>query len=288
MVMQGKRGLIGSGNLRKSILGNNLRRCLLSSGITVLPVPTVRLDASVASAYTDAGVTLATDGQRIQQWNDQSGNNNHFSQTDTTKQPLYKTNIQNGLPIIRFASDGHDLDCLKRNIAFTSNAITVFAVHTKAAAGGAFNQYSRIVGFWNTGDNAGTVGDYGNTNGWAALLWDRVTYTRAVRTYRNGAEIAKIDPAVAYGTFTQWTAKIEQGNCTLRQDGVETTGTTSTTAMNANQVLIGGSALSQAQSINLDSELNGDIAEIVIYNQVLNAAQISLQESQLKSKWGTP
>src|SRR4051812_22866976 len=58
-----------------------------------------------SNVYTDAGTTLATDNTLVQQWNDQSGNSKNASQI-ATNQPTYRTNIQNGFPVIRFTSPG--------------------------------------------------------------------------------------------------------------------------------------------------------------------------------------
>lgn len=52
--------------------------------------------------YNDAGSTLATDTQTVQQWNDQSGNNNHVSQATSGKRPTFRTNIHNSLAVVRF------------------------------------------------------------------------------------------------------------------------------------------------------------------------------------------
>ena len=54
--------------------------------------------------FTDNGTTGATDGQLVQQWNDQSTIANHARQTDGARKPTYRTNIINGNPVLRFAT----------------------------------------------------------------------------------------------------------------------------------------------------------------------------------------
>lgn len=61
----------------------------------------LRADAGV---YKDAGVTLAIDGDTVQQWNDQSGNVRNFTQAVAGNRPTFKTAIVNGLPVVRFAA----------------------------------------------------------------------------------------------------------------------------------------------------------------------------------------
>lgn len=53
-------------------------------------------------AYTDAGSTLATNGQTVQQWNDFSGNASHATQGTAGTRPVFTTGGQNGKPYLRF------------------------------------------------------------------------------------------------------------------------------------------------------------------------------------------
>ena len=55
-----------------------------------------------AGAYNDAGTTLATNGQTVQQWNDQSGEGYNLSQATSADRPTYNTNQLNGQPGINF------------------------------------------------------------------------------------------------------------------------------------------------------------------------------------------
>jgi hypothetical protein len=57
----------------------------------------------VQAVQSDVGVTVATG---VSQWNDQSGNTNHYTQATTTKQPALIANALNGLPVI--TGDGVD------------------------------------------------------------------------------------------------------------------------------------------------------------------------------------
>lgn len=51
--------------------------------------------------YTDSGSTLcSSDGDRIAQWNDLSGNGRNGTQTTSSSKPTYKTNILNSLPMV--------------------------------------------------------------------------------------------------------------------------------------------------------------------------------------------
>jgi hypothetical protein len=66
------------------------------------PILWLKADAGV---YTDAGVTVASNGQTVQQWNDQSGNNNHVAQMNLSQKPIYSTNMFNGKPTLLFSGN---------------------------------------------------------------------------------------------------------------------------------------------------------------------------------------
>jgi uncharacterized protein (TIGR03382 family) len=80
--------------------------------------------------HLDAGAGVSESGGTVTQWADQSGNPNHFEQTNAAMQPVLVPAALNGLPAIRFTSDrldavaGHNLN----NAA--ALPFTVFAVTT--------------------------------------------------------------------------------------------------------------------------------------------------------------
>jgi len=68
------------------------------------PILWLKADAGV---YSDAGITPATNGQPVQQWNDQSGNNYHLSQLTAGVKPTLASTSVNGKPALLF--DGDDM-----------------------------------------------------------------------------------------------------------------------------------------------------------------------------------
>lgn len=50
----------------------------------------------------DAGTSTTTDGAGVSQWDDQSGNTRNATQATAARQPLYKPNVLNGKPVLRF------------------------------------------------------------------------------------------------------------------------------------------------------------------------------------------
>jgi len=94
-------------------------------------------------AYSDAGTTLAVDGDNIRQFNDQSGNSNTLEQASASSQPLYDIGtIGSGLASIKITSNDH-LDTTSALLFEQPDAnFTFYLVYKKASLG--INNY--IVG----------------------------------------------------------------------------------------------------------------------------------------------
>jgi len=73
-------------------------------------------------AYNDAGTTLATNGQSIRQWNDNSGNSKHFEEGSVGQQPVFATGVINGYPTVRFDGNNDRLS----NLSITSGSSANF------------------------------------------------------------------------------------------------------------------------------------------------------------------
>jgi lysophospholipase L1-like esterase len=71
------------------------------SPLSLSPLAYYKADIGV---YNDAGITLATDGQTVQQWNDQSGNGWNLTQGTAGSRPTYNAPINGGIGSILFAN----------------------------------------------------------------------------------------------------------------------------------------------------------------------------------------
>ena len=82
-----------------------------------------------------SSITGMDDNEAVALWADLSGNDYHCSQSTGAKQPLYKTNIINGKPVVRF--DGADDLLVSSDTAFsTSGYFTAFVVMQSSDVGG--------------------------------------------------------------------------------------------------------------------------------------------------------
>ncbi len=218
--------------------------------------PTLWLKAD-AGAYTDAGTTLATDGQTVRQFNDQSGNGNHASQATAGNRPLWIAAGQNGLPVLRF--DGID-DYLDTALSAVSQPYTLFIVG-KAT---------------NIGTNAARFVDANSVN--RALFGVKATTGLTQQFAGSLLEGA----GNRSGAFHQWTALYNGASSLSRMDGASEIATANAGTNSWATLRIGADNVPAASS-----QLNGDICEIILYpsDQTTKFATV---EGYLKTRWGTP
>ena len=235
------------------------------------------LVASVASAATlgyttnlklwlkaDAGVTADGAGD-VSQWNDFSGNSHDGTVSNTA--PNVIPGALNGLPVIRFNGASDSL-ILGNGAVQSSSDFTIFAVANSTATGG-LNR--AIYANWNFSDPFGSV---------------------FMGVIANSA----IDQPVRL-TPTLTSNSLVNPSTHFRLKGVYNT-TGGTSDVYQDEVLFGtGGATPRSGAadsyIGVQGELNqefwdGDIAELLIYDHVLNAADTAAVESYLTAKWFTP
>jgi hypothetical protein len=221
--------------------------------------------SDAATLFTDTARTtpVASDADVIKGVTDKSGNGYHV--TEATDGPAYKVNIQNGLSVSRY--DGNN-DTLS-NTAFSDfgDAYTVFAVATFALAGAADAGQAILE------VSTGTI----NTG---FLLWHDTTIKwRGI----GAAQYTTGTGDVRDGSWNVWTGMLTSGTQQIRllKNGTQVGTDTAYTAPNPNTL----NRLDLAHIIAGGFYLNGDIAEVAIYNAVLSDAHRDGVESYLGTKW---
>ncbi len=226
--------------------------------------------------YTNNGFTAASDGQLVQQWSDQSLAFNHARQTNNTHKPVYRTNQINGYPSLHFAGD---------------NFITALAA-AGIAGNESFNFF--IVLKQHSYLNTGTI-----TDGYGTFIVDRATEVEQLMSLkivdsnkfgyqkRNNAGGNLEGPQSAtpapIGTFSIVTFfRNYNSNYGIYIDGRLDV----TTTNNVNDQINGPVIQLGRHAVNANQGLDGEIAEVIVYDDALTSAERKRIESYLAIKYG--
>jgi hypothetical protein len=232
-----------------------------------------------AGSYQDASTTPSVNNTLVHTWLDQSGNGNHFNQIDTGKQPVYKTNILCSKPVIRFD--------ISRRTFLQSNMLlgglkTVFivfvmppmtnAARTLLSLKGPTDAFTEIVATDFPGYRPlTTVSDLPSTPG-GGFYQPSVGINTAFSA--QGNLVCMKFNGGAYSDPTSYEINMDNMINTVSGGGL-------LGRYNADITTIGARA--PFQNINF---LTGDIAEIIVYDRLLSAAETSSVSAYLIVKYG--
>lgn len=215
----------------------------------IAPPPIVWVDASQ--------ITGLADTDPVPSWTNLApGSSETFSQASGANQPTYHTNVQNGLPAVRFSGVGQHLD---GSVAQTLKPVTVFAVI-----------------MWTGGNGAFLVG---NTTGNAALI-SRVISSKFNLNAEGVADFATSTSNVPNGTASMWDYSYSlPGDYQFGFNGVDDG--------NGNvNVAIGPAPICLGARDSSSLYWTGDMYEIIIYNEVVTPAVRAQVQRHLIAKWG--
>jgi hypothetical protein len=272
-----------SANYQKRLIGNESGlvgywKLDKGSGTTVADSTTNANAGTITGAVWDNSEPFTEpidDGTAVRIWSDQSGNGYDATQSTTAARPTYIASGLNGLPVVRFdgtddnlALSGGALGML-RNVAgatvflvvkypANSTAMFPFAIRTNATT-------PRIQMLQSSANKFQTAGRRLDADTTITL-----TSTQSVTTN-----------AVIQTAFADYQNTILRQFINGTIDGenlsFQTSGNTSDTDSNA--ISIGATAVPSFP-------LNGDIAEIIVYNRALNTSELSQVHRYLSRKWG--
>lgn len=238
----------------------------------------LRADKNV---YTDAGSTLAANGQTVQQWNNQGQSAYNVVQSTSGNRPQYVTSAMNFNPVLRFVSSGGThkfLDFGSMGISSSSdlNFITVVKPTSVANAGAVGDGAGGYIIDRNSGSASSnpladlklvTPGKFGvqkrddsggGLGGVITTTSVNLTAPQIVGYYR--------DYGVRYGIYYNG---VQEATQTPDSDG----------PLTLPNLRIGA-------HYDGDKGLNGDFSELIFYNRDLNATERNLINSYLAIKYG--
>jgi hypothetical protein len=226
-----------------------------------------------AGVYHDAGVTLATNGQTVQQWNDQSGSGNHATQATSGDRPTYNTNVQNSLPGIAF--NGSATYLFNGYTGWPYTALIVFkssnVLNYQEFLGADDSSHSTSNGvYYYQLNNSGMCHLAVQTTGGQTVTPNDTVLTNGtvyVATFQVNTSTTKVSEVYQINGTTQtsgsWSGSLEPIDAST------------------NKPLIGAGWYGRA----VTDYLNGSIFEILIYNSIVSADILVLAQSYLQIKW---
>ena len=236
------------------------------------------LDASDSSTLFDAtagGSLVTTDGAAVARWADKSGNNRNLIQATTNARPFLKTSIKNGKNVIRFDGTNDVLGLSNATLTNNISAVTMFAVFRSTRSLSPNVYQTAIHQSIGTNSNSTRASIYATDTtevGGRRLDSNSYQFVKANTLSTNEWVIAGSIHNYQAATLTAF----KNGSGTSRVGGFQTSGNTSAT--NSQLISVGGTS-------DANEWLNGEIAEVIIYNSALTTTQRQAVEAYLNSKW---
>jgi uncharacterized repeat protein (TIGR01451 family) len=209
-----------------------------------------------SEAFSDAGATNAVNNSTVQQWGDQTTNNNNLDNVTAAQRPTFLANGLNFNPILRFNA-GHFLAKVTPTLgAIGSGAKEYFAVTTNVTN----TAQGTVLNFSTNPQAAGTNLAYGVANNIGTGV-----FTNSYQTLRTLANSGSVAAPHVYNTNS---ASGAMSTWTYLSDGLATGSATNTGTDATPNVSIANMAVGArfSTSGSVGSLLAGDIAEIVFYN----------------------
>jgi hypothetical protein len=255
------------------------------------------LDAAAPETLFDAtsgGSLVAADGA-VARWEDKSGNGRHATQATSGSRPLRKTSIQGGKAVLRFDGTNDSLSIASSAETFKflhSVSSTVFCVFKSGATAnpghslyvvfGTANTTTSVVGvtLYTSDGNASTANDaiywYVSRGGAGTypVFFDGNNYFPS-----NAFALISLLSRPQDGTSANRLAIRRNGGNLSTENAPGGSPQTVSTANSTNDLTIGRLPSGESEF------LNGDIAEIIIYNAALSDTDRAAVEAYLIGKW---
>jgi hypothetical protein len=214
------------------------------------------LELHPSAYYAAWAITGLVDGDPVGTWLDLSGNGNHATQATAAKKPLYKVNIVNGQPVVRF--DAVD-DAMTTSLVLTA-PYTVFVVYDCSSA---IVTGRRAV----QGSSNWLIGPY------------QASWSYHAGAFVSGSLAAGADPPFVVDTFGINVAVNNTSRSWFYFNGTDWTNNSAPVG-SPGTVSFGAAGFATAEP------LSGDIALVAIFNRVLTASELRAVHRLLGNRYG--
>lgn len=217
----------------------------------------------------DSGVTTNGSGG-VSLWSDQSGHGNNGAPFDDAGAPLWVDNALNGKPVLRFDGQDDYLDVPNSpSVAVTNDIASFFVVR--------FEDFSTYRAVWSK-----TAGNVPRPNDYYLLPGSGLP-----RAYRGSDEDgnAAVDGASGLATNVFYILGFNQAGPLFTH---QLNGAPFGSGLVRLQPADGGTALKIGTRDDFVTRMQGDLAELLIYNTALDAGQLKSVSAYLGAKYGLP
>lgn len=228
-------------------------------GFTPASVP------GLAAWWDASAITGLNNNDAVASWTDSSGNSQTITQGTGAAQPIYKTAIQNGRPVVRF--DGVDDALSVANALGVTDDMSMFVVCSKAITA-SHGMVVKVGGANGVGIGAGT-GTI-DTNGDTLIALSEAIGWR-----------------VSSQSFTPATFAVVSSGFSRNPTPAGTMHFNGTSGLSDSVSFLAPNTISYVGRGQTASRFwPGDVAEVIVYNTVVSGANRDLLETYLGTKWG--
>jgi hypothetical protein len=206
------------------------------------------------------------DNDLVTSWPDISGNSNNLSQPNSSFQPIFKTSIINGKPVVRFNKADNRLR--KTSFASPTNAITAIYVNSTLDNGDGVISYA----------SSASPNDFLFFNSSNLAVWVNNNSTNSGISSNNGTfHIINTSWRSSDGSTEVWKDGNRSYTTSGFQTGIPLTTGGSIALANEQDAIDGAYETGQAHE--------GDFAEVILFNTFLNTAQHIIVANYLAAKY---
>jgi hypothetical protein len=209
-------------------------------------------------------ITGLADGDPVASWTDSSGNSRHATQSTAGSKPIYKTNILNGKPVVRFDGADDFLNLVDLSALTEGEIFIVVKINNDPPT----NEFK--AGLWYIGSEPNGSVLYPST--------DSIIYDSFGTTVRKAVG----NPTPSLTSFRIYSVYSAPNDWQSFLDGFSLFSTsTSTVGFNSAPTL--GKSRNPTQAI--ERFLDGDVAEVIFYNHKLSTSVRSDVQGYLNAKY---
>ncbi len=224
----------------------------------------------------DATTLELNDGEPVDEWPDRSAYANHAVQPTPANQPIYKTDITNGLPVVRF--DGNSKTLFGDGLGITgSQGSTAFIVVRRNSMAQSTN--TGVFSYGSASGDGGTVRRYSIDSAGLGVRFNNGNRIFSDPTNTNDFFVLAYhhEDGAAYGEH-----KLSVN--TEEQSQESSSSPANITGILDDEYIVGAGRDGNG-NIPIGDYFSGDIAEIIVYDQQLSGAEQNEIAQHLGEKW---